>query len=208
MSFERYVDYALDVPMYFVHRNGKYIDALGQSFRDFMKGKLPALPGELPYLSDWADHLTTIFPEVRLKQFLEMRGADGGAWNRICALPAFWVGLLYDHNSLDAAWDICKNWTVAQRAELRLSASKDGLNGGADNISFRDLAKKIITISYAGLKARKKVNTVTGAKDETRFLDIISESIKTGITPADTLSLKYGSKGNQNLNKIFEELSY
>ena len=105
MGFERYVDYALDVPMYFVYRDGKYVDALGMSFRDFLDGRLPALPGERPTLSDWADHLTTIFPEVRLKKFLEMRGADGGPWRRICALSAIWVGLLYDQGALDAAWE-------------------------------------------------------------------------------------------------------
>src|SRR5260221_3772005 len=103
MGFERWVDYMLDVPMYFVYRDGHYIDASGQSFRDFMQGKLPALPGELPTSSDWTDHLTTAFPEVRLKKFLEMRGADGGPWERLCALPALWVGLLYNDEALDAA---------------------------------------------------------------------------------------------------------
>ena len=109
MGFERYVDYALEVPMYFVYRDGTYIDALGQSFRDFLAGNLPALPGEVPTLSDWADHLTTIFPEARVKQFIEMRGADGGPWRRLCALPAFWVGLMYDKSALDAAWDLVKH---------------------------------------------------------------------------------------------------
>ena len=123
MSFERYVDYALDVPMYFVYRDGKYIDALGQSFRDFLKGELPALPGEKPTTADWGDHLTTIFPDVRIKQFMEMRGADGGPWRRLCALPAFWVGLMYDQGALDAAWDICKGWDAEQREALRVAAS-------------------------------------------------------------------------------------
>ena len=103
MGFERWVDWVLDVPMYFVYRDGKYIDALGMSFRDFLKGELPALPGEKPLLSDWADHLTTVFPEARVKQYIEMRGADGGPWRRLCALPAFWVGLIYDQGALDAA---------------------------------------------------------------------------------------------------------
>ena len=127
MGFERYADYALDVPMYFVYRDGRYIDALGQSFRDFLAGRLPALPGEKPTLSDWADHLTTIFPEVRLKRFMEMRGADGGPWRKICALPAFWVGLLYHQPSLDAAWDLCRDWTAAERDRLRHDAGKHGL---------------------------------------------------------------------------------
>ncbi|PJN96616.1 glutamate--cysteine ligase, partial [Amaricoccus sp. HAR-UPW-R2A-40] len=126
MGFERYVDYALDVPMYFVYRDGVYIDALGMSFRDFLAGKLPALPGEKPTFSDWADHLTTIFPEVRLKKFMEMRGADGGPWRKICALPAFWVGLLYDAPSLAAAWDLCKDWTAEERDTLRHDAARFG----------------------------------------------------------------------------------
>ncbi|HEU4820845.1 MAG TPA: glutamate--cysteine ligase, partial [Qipengyuania sp.] len=114
-GYERYADYMLDVPMYFVFREGKYIDAAGQSFRDFLRGELPALPGERPRASDWIDHLSTAFPEVRLKSFLEMRGADGGPWNRICALPAFWVGLLYDQGALDAAWELVKDWTMDER---------------------------------------------------------------------------------------------
>ncbi|MGB3846785.1 MAG: glutamate--cysteine ligase, partial [Sphingopyxis sp.] len=125
-GYERYVDYMLDVPMYFVFRDGKYIDAAGQSFRDFMKGELPALPGELPRLSDWNDHLSTAFPEVRLKSFLEMRGADGGPWNRICALPALWVGLLYDQGALDAAWDLVKGWSIDEQQALRDAVPSEG----------------------------------------------------------------------------------
>ncbi|HVZ00312.1 MAG TPA: glutamate--cysteine ligase, partial [Dongiaceae bacterium] len=112
MGFERYADYLLDVPMYFVYRDGQYIDASGQSFRDFLQGRLPALPGETPTTADWSDHATTAFPEVRVKKFLEMRGADGGPWDRLCALPALWVGLLYDQTALDAGWDLVKNWTA------------------------------------------------------------------------------------------------
>src|SRR3546814_68805 len=126
-GYDRYVDYMLDVPMYFVFRDGQYIDAAGQSFRDFLKGELPALPGELPRLSDWTDHLSTAFPEVRLKSFLEMRGADGGPWNRICALPALWVGLLYDQGALDAAWDLVKGWSIEDQQALRDAVPKDGL---------------------------------------------------------------------------------
>jgi glutamate--cysteine ligase len=135
-GFERYVDYALDVPMYFVYRDGKYIDALGMSFRDFLNGKLPALPGEVPTLSDWADHLTTIFPEARLKKYLEMRGADGGQWRRLCALPALWVGLLYDQSSLDAAWDLVKDWDLETREALRVAASVDGLQARTHGIDM------------------------------------------------------------------------
>jgi len=127
MGFERYVDFALDVPMYFVYRDGAYVDALGMSFRDFLKGELPALPGEKPLMSDWADHLTTIFPEARIKKFMEMRGADGGPWRRLCALPAFWVGLLYNQTALDAAWDLVKDWTTEQRDQLVRDAGQFGL---------------------------------------------------------------------------------
>ena len=127
MSFERYADYALDVPMYFVYRDGRYIDAAGASFRDFLAGKLAQLPGERPTLDDWSDHLTTLFPEVRMKRFLEMRGADGGRWRRICALPAFWVGLLYDQTSLDAAWDLVKDWTAEERQALRDAVPRTAL---------------------------------------------------------------------------------
>ena len=208
MGFERYVDYALDVPMYFVYRNGQYIDALGQSFRDFMKGELPALPGELPYLSDWEDHLTTIFPEVRLKQFLEMRGADGGPWSRICALPAFWVGLLYDRNSLDAAWDICKNWTSEQRNQMRLSASKNGLQGGIKKVKFQDLAKQVLSLSRAGLKARRKLGATDPKHDESNFLNILEKSANTGMTPADELLSHFNYKMKLNNREIFSKFSY
>ena len=146
-GFEAWAEYALDVPMYFVYRNGNYINALGQSFRDFMKGELPALPGELPTLNDWADHLTTIFPEARLKTFIEMRGADAGQWHRLCALPAFWVGICYDQSSLDAAWDIVKNWDENDRENLRVAAAKDGLNGSVGNLKLIDLAKEAVLIS-------------------------------------------------------------
>src|SRR5688500_1717848 len=126
-GYERYLDYALDVPMYFVFRDGRYIDASGQSFRGFLAGRLPALPGEKPLVSDFTDHLSTIFPEVRLKSFLEMRGADGGPWSRICALPALWVGLLYDDGALDAAWDEVRHWSLAERQRLRDAVPKLGL---------------------------------------------------------------------------------
>src|SRR5690348_8091311 len=146
-GYERYLDYALDVPMYFVFRDGRYIDAAGQSFRDFLEGKLPALPGELPRESDWIDHLSTAFPEVRLKSFLEMRGADGGPWNRICALPALWVGLLYDDAALDAAWDLVRHWTMDEREALRSAVPKLALDapipGGG---KLLDLAREVLPI--------------------------------------------------------------
>ncbi|MFB3149728.1 MAG: glutamate--cysteine ligase, partial [Alphaproteobacteria bacterium] len=169
MGFERYVDYMLDVPMYFVYRDGRYLDAAGQSFRDFMAGRLPALPGETPNLSDWNDHLTTVFPEVRLKHFLEMRGADAGPWRRICALPAFWVGLMYDRGALDAAWDLVKDWTEEDHAYLRDEASRRALGTPFKGTTLGGVALEVLALAEAGLKARDRRDT-SGA-DEVHHLD-------------------------------------
>ena len=176
-GFERYVDYALDVPMYFVYRDGTYVDALGQSFRDFLKGELPALPGEVPTLSDWADHLTTIFPEARLKKFIEMRGADGGPWRRLCALPAFWVGLTYDQGALDAAWDLVKDWDAPTREALRVAAADQALDARVEGIHMHELARQTLDIAEAGLKARGCTGAGGLLPDETHFLNALKESV-------------------------------
>lgn len=207
-GFERYVEYALDVPMYFVYRDGKYIDALGQSFRDFMKGTLPALPGETPTLSDWADHLTTIFPEARLKRFIEMRGADGGPWRRLCALPAFWVGLTYDQSALDAAWDLAKNWDADTRDALRIAASKDGLQASVSGIDMLGLAREVLAISESGLKARAIPGAGGMIPDETHFLNALKESVETGKAPADELLDHYHGDWDQDVSRIYDEYSY
>ena len=208
MGFERYAQYALDVPMYFVYRDGKYIDALGMSFRDFMKGELPALPGEIPSESDWADHLTTCFPEVRIKKFMEMRGADGGPWRRLCALPAFWVGLLYDQTSLDAAWDVCKAWNVETREAFRVAASTDGMTAEVDGKRMMDLARECIGISKAGLLARGKQGNGGLVPDETHFLNALEEVVETGSSPACEMVRKYRNEWGGDLSKIYEEYSY
>ncbi|MCV2883013.1 glutamate--cysteine ligase [Actibacterium sp. XHP0104] len=208
MGFERYVDYALDVPMYFVYRDGKYINALGQSFRDFMKGQLPALPGETPTLSDWADHLTTIFPEARIKKYMEMRGADGGPWRRLCALPAFWVGLMYDQGALDAAWDLVKGWDAETRQALRVAAAKDGLHAQVGNINMRALAERALDISRAGLKARAKPGAGGMIPDERHFLHALEDSIESGKVPADELLEKYNGEWQGDLSRIYAEYSY
>ena len=208
MGFERYVDYALDVPMYFVYRDGQYIDALGQSFRDFLKGELPALPGEKPLLSDWGDHLTTIFPEARIKKFMEMRGADGGPWRRICALPAFWVGLLYDQSSLDAAWDLAKSWDLETREGLRKQASVQGLDAEFNGIKMIDLARSLVDSSRSGLAARARAGAGGLVPDETHFLNALEESLETGQTPADELLEKYHGEWAGDISKIYEEYSY
>ncbi|WP_298973416.1 glutamate--cysteine ligase [uncultured Roseobacter sp.] len=208
MGFEAWVQYALDVPMYFVYRDGKYIDALGMSFRDFLKGQLPALPGEIPTLSDWADHLTTAFPEARTKKYIEMRGADGGPWRRLCALPAFWVGMMYDETALDAAWDIAKTWDAETREGLRVAASVDGLQAEVNGIKMHDIAREAVAISHAGLKARARPGAGGMVPDETHFLNALHESIETGKAPADELLDHYHGDWNGDLTRIYAEYSY
>ncbi len=207
-GFEAWVQYALDVPMYFVYRNGVYIDALGQSFRDFLKGELPALPGEVPTLSDWADHLTTIFPEARLKKFIEMRGADGGPWRRLCALPAFWVGLTYDQSALDAAWDLVKGWDAETREGLRVAASVSGLQGEAGGVRLTEVAREAVAIAESGLKARAMPGAGGLIPDETHFLNALQESIESGQVPADELLARYHGDWGERLEPIFAEYAY
>jgi len=207
-GFEAWVQYALDVPMYFVYRDGKYIDALGMSFRDFLAGKLPAMPGEIPTLSDWADHLTTAFPEARMKKYIEMRGADGGPWRRLCALPAFWVGVMYDQGALDAAWDLVKHFDAETREALRVRASVDGLQAQIGDIRMLDLARQAVAISHQGLKARARPGAGGMIPDETHFLNALTESIDTGKAPADELLAQYYGAWNGDLTRIFSEYSY
>jgi glutamate--cysteine ligase len=178
------------------------------SFRDFLKGELPALPGETPTLSDWADHLTTVFPEARVKKFIEMRGADGGPWRRLCALPAFWVGLMYDQSSLDAAWDLVKGWTSAQREALRIAASEDALQAKVDGIDMLELAKEVVAISDAGLRARARPGAGGLVPDETHFLNALKESLESGKVPADELLEHYHGDWNGDLTRIYAEYSY
>ncbi|MBC6442715.1 MAG: glutamate--cysteine ligase [Rhodobacteraceae bacterium] len=208
MGFERYVDYALDVPMYFVYRDGEYVDALGQSFRDFLKGELPALPGVVPNLSDWADHLTTIFPEARIKRFMEMRGADGGPWRRICALSAFWVGLMYDRTALDAAWDLAKGFDAKTREALRVAAGVDGLEANVSDLKMLDLARECVHICREGLKARARPGAGGLIPDETHFLNTLEEVVETGKSPAAELLEQFDGPWNGNLDHVYAEFSY
>ncbi len=196
MGFEAYADWALDVPMYFVYRDGRYVDALGQSFRDFLQGRLPALPGEVPTLSDWADHLTTAFPEVRLKQFLEMRGADAGSRAHLLALPAFWTGLLYDGAALDAAWDLVKGFDAATREGLRVAASESALMGEAGGRRLLDLARAAVEVADAGLRAR--------GHGEEAFLDPLRRSVETGRTQADDLLSLYEGDWGGELSRVYD----
>lgn len=207
-GFEAYAQYALDVPMYFVYRDGRYIDALGQSFRDFLNGELPALPGETPTLSDWADHLTTAFPEARIKKYMEMRGADGGPWRRLCALPAFWVGLMYDQASLDAAWDLVKGWDAETREALRVGASEQALQAEVNGLNMHDLAREVVAIADAGLKARAKPGAGGLVPDETHFLNALKDSLESGKVPADELLERYHGDWDGDLSRIYGEYSY
>ena len=207
-GFERWAEYALDVPMYFVYRDGAYIDALGQSFRDFLKGELPALPGQTPTLSDWADHLTTIFPEARVKKFIEMRGADGGPWRRLCALPAFWVGLTYDQGALDAAWDMAKGWDAETREAWRVAASVDGMKAEVGGVKMVDLARDAVAIAEAGLKARALPGAGGLVPDETHFLNALQESVETGQAPADELLAAYHGPWAGDVDRVYDEYSY
>jgi glutamate--cysteine ligase len=206
MSFERYVDYVLDVPMYFIYRDGTYVDVSGQSFRDFMAGRLPGRPGELPNMGDWADHLTTLFPEVRLKKFLEMRGADGGPWRSLCGLPALWVGLLYDQESLDAAWDLVKDWTMEDHNYLRAEVPRRALATSFRDSSVLELARQIVTLAENGLRRRNRVDS--SFVDETSFLKPLKEIVESGKTPADLQLAKFHGEWGGNVDPLFSEYAY
>ncbi len=205
-GYERYVEYMLDVPMYFVSRDGRYIDASGQSFRDFLDGRLPALPGERPSLADWVDHLTTAFPEVRLKRFLEMRGADGGPWDMICALPALWVGLLYDTTALDAAWDLCRDWTVEEMHELRAAVPKLALATPFRGHTVRALAADVLAIAEAGLRGRARQDA--DGRDESQHLLPLLEIVESGRTPAEEKLRLYATDWNCSVDPIFTRYAY
>ena len=205
-GFERYADYMLDVPMYFVYRDGKYIDASGQNFRDFLKGKLPARPGELPTVNDWADHVTTAFPEVRLKRYLEMRGADSGPLPALNALPALWVGLLYDQGALDAAWDLVKDWTVTDHDFLRAQTPKTGLATMFRGRSVTEWSREVVEIAHAGLRARKRLDAE--GRDETRHLAPLDRAVASGLAPADELLAQWQGAWKGSFVPLFRDHAY
>jgi glutamate--cysteine ligase len=205
-GYERYVDWALDTPMYFVYRDGKYLDASGLSFRDFLSGKLSILPGEMPTMKDWEDHLTTLFPEVRLKTYLEMRGADAGPWSRLCALPAFWTGIFYDDDALDAAYALVQCWTDEDREALRRSVPTLGLRAPIKGLSAQDVARQAVAIARSGLKARAKLNA--SGDDETGFLAELEDIAETGVTAADRLLERWRTEWRGDMAKLFEACAY
>ncbi|MCJ7421572.1 glutamate--cysteine ligase [Sphingomicrobium astaxanthinifaciens] len=206
-GYERWCDYALDVPMYFVFRDGHYHDVAGKSFRDFLEGRLDGLEGETPTRADWTDHLSTIFPEVRLKSFLEMRGADGGPWSRICALPALWVGLLYDGATLDAAWDLCRHWSLEERERLRADVPRLGLRtpvpGGG---TMQALAERVVELAHHGLTARARTNAA--GDNETGFLDPLREILARKQSPADRLLALYHGEWNGSVEPVYGDQSF
>ncbi|MGI9170287.1 MAG: glutamate--cysteine ligase [Caulobacteraceae bacterium] len=205
-GFEAYARYALDVPMYFVKRNGRYIDVAGRSFRDFMDGKLAEVPGERATLADWVDHTSTIFPEVRLKQYLEMRGADAGPWSRLCALPALWAGILYDPVAQAAAWDLCRHWTAEDRAALRGDVARLGLKAGVAGRSVQDLAKEMLALARQGLKRRGRLSA--GMVDETGYLTELEDIADTGVTAAERLLELYHGPWRGDAGRVFEACAY
>ena len=205
-GFERWVDYVLDVPMYFVYRNGQYNDVAGRSFRDFMNGTLAGFEGERPNMGDWIDHLTTPFPEVRVKRFMEMRGADGGPWARLCALPALWVGLLYDEAALDAALELCRDWTVEEMAAMRDGVPRHALKTPFRNGTVQDIARRVVTIAADGLRRRAVPDRID--RDETPYLDELQEIAETGICPAERLIEKFNNEWRGDIDRAFEDLAY
>ena len=205
-SYARYAEYALDVPMYFVKRGKTYHDVAGRSFRAFMKGELPELPGERPTADDWADHLTTIFPEVRLKTYLEMRGADAGPWSRLCALPALWAGLLYDDAACAAAWELVKHWTHEDREALRRAVPVLGLTAPIAGRRARDVALDVLAIARQGLRARARLNAA--GDDETGFLSELDEIAATGVTPAHRLIERWTGEWGGDMGKLFQACAY
>jgi glutamate--cysteine ligase len=206
MSFERWVDYALDVPMYFVKHGDEYVDASGQSFRDLLAGKLPAMPGVRASISDWANHLSTIFPEVRLKRYLEMRGADSGSLPNLLALPAFWVGILYDDVSLDAAWDLVKGWTASERQKLRDDVPKQGLAATLGGRTVFEIANDVLKLARAGLARRKCLDAA--GQDETHYLEVLEDRLARGTTPAQELLEKFYGPWGGSVDPIYAEEAY
>jgi glutamate--cysteine ligase len=205
-GFERYVDYALNVPMYFVYRDGVYHDVAGESFSAFMAGRLPQLPGLTPTLQDWSDHLTTIFPEVRLKRYLEMRGADSGQWRRLCALPALWVGLLYDDTALDGAWELARQWTAQDRQTLRDRVPRLGLKAQVAGRSVAEVAKDVLALARQGLERRRQLGC--RGRNEAQFLDPLDEIAATGQTQAEELLALYEGPWQRDITRVFRDFAF
>ena len=205
-GYEQWIDYILDVPMYFLHRGDDYIDVSGLSFRDFVAGKLPGFEGQYPTMEDFEDHMTTAFPEVRLKGYLEMRGADGGSWGNICALPALWVGLLYDDAALDAAEKLVGDFTASDVETARMAVATDGLQAKMAGRSVHELASETLKIAAAGLKSRAMLDDK--GQDETKFLAPLKKIVASGKTHADIMLEKYHAEWGRDISHVFKEYHY
>jgi glutamate--cysteine ligase len=205
-GFERYVDWALDVPMYFVKRGATYHDVAGASFRDLMAGRLARLPGERATIADWHNHLSTLFPEVRLKKYLEMRGADGGPWSWLCALPALWVGLLYDADVLGAADDLVKEWSLADIAGLRAAVPRQALRAPIAGRTALEVARQVVDLSREGLRRRNHRSPM--GTDETIYLAAVEETVITGVTPAERLLRRYRDAWGGDIRQLFRRYAY
>ena len=206
MNYESYVDYAIDVPMYFVYRDGNYVDLSGKSFRDFLNGRLNEMNNEQPTMSDWESHLTTIFPEVRLKKWLEMRGADAGNLQSVCALSAFWTGLLYEESSLNSAYRLIRDIDTQELDELRLSCTQNGLESRTKNINVLELGKDLLAISHEGLRKRKKINAK--GEDESIFLSPISEILENQRSPADIIISNYYGDWEMKIENFYKNCMF
>ncbi|BAU57849.1 glutamate--cysteine ligase [Halorhodospira halochloris] len=206
MGIERYVEYVLDVPMYFVHRDGFYVDCAGESFRDFLAGRLPQLPGEYPTLGDWDLHLSTLFPEVRLKQFLEMRGADGGGWQGLCALPALWTGLLYDSAALSAAEELISDWSGEEVMQLRHEVPRTALRTQFRNTTVREIARDVLAIADEGLANRNRLDK--RGRDERRHIERLWQTVDSGVTPAEELLDVFHNRWRGDIEPVYTEFAY
>ena len=202
-GFARYAEHALDVPMYFVIRDGRYVNVAGESFRAFLEGCLPQLPGERPTVRDWENHLSTLFPEVRLKQFLEMRGADGGDAAAVLALSALWVGLLYDDAALAAAWELVADWTDEERQALRESVPRTAIGTRFRNRTVAEIGDDVLAIACEGLARRARLDA--GGHDETRYLAPVEETLARRQTPAERWLDRYHGAWAGDLTRIFDE---
>jgi glutamate--cysteine ligase len=205
-GFEAYARWALSVPMYFVKRDGRYIDVAGRSFRDFIDGVLDEAPGERATLKDWAEHVSTLFPEVRLKQYLEMRGADAGPWSRLCGLPALWAGILYDSEAQAAAWDLCRGWTAEDRAALRSDVARQGLKAQVAGRSAQAIAQEMLALAHQGLRRRNRLSA--GMLDETGYLAELEDIADTGVTAAERLLDLYNGAWAGDASRAFEACAY
>ncbi len=206
-GFEAYANWAIDVPMYFIKRGDTYHDVTGHTFRDFMDGKLDSmLPGERPTVGDWNNHVSTLFPDARLKRYIEMRGADGGPWRRICALPAFWTGLFYDDDALGAAADMIADWTEEERESLRDSVPRLALNAPFRDTTVHAIARDVVALSREGLTRRARLNSA--GFDETGFLAPVEESLALGETQAEMMLRRYHTDWSEDIEHVFDEFAY